>query len=183
MLLCLRKAGKDHTAMYWGKYNVTQSMFPPLHFYPSYCNGQCALLNRQAVEVKVNQNKQNKYHIHNRCLSGSEKIFNLRALLQKKNESILFDSLKWIKNDKKDFDSRGETKSFVLFLIHVGEWFYSWFWFILIPFDSFDSKVILICDSEWFYSFWFGLIFIRRESRFTRESWFTCESNRIKNQR
>ena len=55
MLLCLRKAGKDHTAMYWGKYNVTQSMFPPLHFYPSYCNGQCALLNRQAVEVKVKQ--------------------------------------------------------------------------------------------------------------------------------
>ena len=68
-------------------------------------------------------------------------------------------------------------------------------WFILIQFDfpywfdlihnSFWFLFILICDSNLFYLFWFGSILIRRESRFTRESWFTCESksNRIKNQR
>ena len=54
-----------------------------------------------------------------------------------------------------DFDSRGLSKSF---------FFYFWFWFIS------------ICDSIWFYSFWFGLILIRRESRFTRESGFSSES-------
>ena len=45
-----------------------------------------------------------------------------------------------------------------------------------ILFDFYYNIYILICDSIWFYSFWFGLILIRRESRFTRESWFICES-------
>ena len=48
--------------MYWGKYNVTQSMFPPLHFYPDYCNGQCALLNRPAVEARVSINYNNLFY-------------------------------------------------------------------------------------------------------------------------
>ena len=54
-----------------------------------------------------------------------------------------------------------------------------------IDFDSwllihFDTQFIGNFYSVWlaiqFYSFWFGLILIRRESRFTRESWFLCET-------
>ena len=76
-------------------------------------------------------------------------------------------------------------------------------WFILIQFDfDFDSLWFTIhLDFHSFLfaiqidslskrtnrndSFWFVLILILRESRFTRESWFTCvsKSNRIKNQR
>ena len=52
------------------------------------------------------------------------------------------------------------------------------FWLTLIH-NSFGFLFILINDSIWFYSFWFALILIRCESRFTRES----KSNRIKNQR
>ena len=94
---------------------------------------------------------------------------------------------------QKDFDSRGESKSFFfLFLIHVGESFYFCdsdpFWFTfkanIIHFYSQFIFIFIHFDLrfKWFYSFWFGLILIRRESRFTRESWFTCESksNRIK---
>ena len=66
-------------------------------------------------------------------------------------------------------------------VIHLGESFYFWFWFISIH-NSFWFLYILICDSILFYPFWFGLILIRRESRFTRESWFICET-KIKGKR
>ena len=92
-----------------------------------------------------------------------------------RTESIHFDSPKWIKNKKKK-----------------GSWFACLF-SILIPFDSLSKRTNRI-DSFWFsfifyfdliqfYSFWFGLLLIRREPRFTCESWLTCEfkSNRIKN--
>ena len=100
----------------------------------------------------------------------------------------------WLKNF---FDSQG----LFWFVIHLDESFYDnnlilihfdslskrknrldLFWFTSIH-NSFGFLFILIRDSIWFYSFWFGLILIRRESRFTRESWFTCKSksNRIKN--
>ena len=49
MMLCLRYSGQNHSALYWGKYNVTHDMFPPSYFFPDYCNGQCALINRHAV--------------------------------------------------------------------------------------------------------------------------------------
>ena len=49
MLLCLRSTGQNRSASYWGKYNVTYDMFPPSYYYPHYCNGQCALINRQAL--------------------------------------------------------------------------------------------------------------------------------------
>ena len=51
MLLCLRFAGQNHSALYWGKYNVTHEMYPPSYYYPDYCNGQCALINRPAIEA------------------------------------------------------------------------------------------------------------------------------------
>ena len=63
MLMCLRHTGKNHSALYWGKYNVTKGtlgqqeiylwkfveMFPPSYKYPDYCNGQCAVMNRKAL--------------------------------------------------------------------------------------------------------------------------------------
>ena len=49
-VICLRLAGADHGALYYGKYNVTQEMYPPFYRYPRYCNGQCSLLNRKALE-------------------------------------------------------------------------------------------------------------------------------------
>ena len=66
---------------------------------------------------------------------------------------------------------------------------------ILIHFDSLSKPTnridsiwfvfvfISICDSISFYSFWFDLILIRRESRFTRESWFVFESKIKSNQK
>ena len=43
--------------------------------------------------------------------------------------------------------------------------------------------MILIRYSIRFYSFWFDLILIRRETRFTRESWLICESKIKSNQK
>ena len=56
---------------------------------------------------------------------------------------------------------------------------------ILIHFDSqfLGYLFILICDSIWFYSYWFGFILIRRQSRFTRGSWFISESKIKSNQK
>ena len=71
----------------------------------------------------------------------------------------------------------------VLILKFAGQfWRTNWFWFTLIH-NSFGFLFILICDSIWFYSFWFDLILIRRESRITRESWFTCKSKIKSNQK
>ena len=33
-LFCLRLAGANTSAIYWGKYNVSREMYPPLHRYP-----------------------------------------------------------------------------------------------------------------------------------------------------
>ena len=105
---------------------------------------------------------------------------------------------------KNNFDSLGVSKSFFIFdsleritlffsLIHFDSvskrtnridsfWFTlillidSIYFTILLDFYSFWFVFILICDSIWFYSCWFGLILIRYESRFTRESWFTFQS-------
>ena len=57
-------------------------------------------------------------------------------------------------------------------------WF--WFWFTLIH-NSLD--IYSFCDSIWFYSYWFGFILIRRQSRFTRGSWFISESKIKSNQK
>ena len=51
MLMCLRHTGRNHGAIYWGKYNVTYEMFPPKYKYPDYCNGQCAVMNRKSLEA------------------------------------------------------------------------------------------------------------------------------------
>ncbi|CAG5081712.1 Oidioi.mRNA.OKI2018_I69.PAR.g9944.t1.cds [Oikopleura dioica] len=51
MIMCLRHTGRNHGAIYWGKYNVTYEMFPPKYKYPDYCNGQCAVMNRKSLEA------------------------------------------------------------------------------------------------------------------------------------
>ena len=88
-----------------------------------------------------------------------------------------FDSPKWMKIQKMILiREKYQNLSLLSFTWANHFIFYSdSFWFSLIH-DSFEFLIILICDSIRFYSFSFGLVKIRRESRFKRESWFTCES-------
>lgn len=73
MLMCLRNSGKNHSAKYWGKYNVTKEMFPPSFKYPDYCNGQCAVINRKAllaIEQQIQQTDINSFRIEDIYFTG-----------------------------------------------------------------------------------------------------------------
>lgn len=50
------------SAIYWGKYNVTREMYPPLHRYPRYCNGQCAMMNQKALAAIANETRKTSMH-------------------------------------------------------------------------------------------------------------------------
>ena len=50
-LVCFRISGKNHTAVGWGKYNLTSTMYDHRYAIPDYCNGQATLFNRKAIEL------------------------------------------------------------------------------------------------------------------------------------
>jgi len=54
-LICFRITGSNHSAVGWGKYNLTSSMYDHRYAIPDYCNGQAALLNRKAVVLIAEQ--------------------------------------------------------------------------------------------------------------------------------
>ena len=61
------------SAIYWGKYNVTRDMYPPLHRYPQYCNGQCTMMNQKALDQIANQTRNtalNNFRIEDLFYTG-----------------------------------------------------------------------------------------------------------------
>ena len=72
-MMCFRFAGKDHGPLYWGKYNLTHEMYPPQNFVPDYCNGQCAMLNRLAlekIESEIQVTQMNDFRIEDIYFTG-----------------------------------------------------------------------------------------------------------------
>ena len=87
----------------------------------------------------------------------------------------IVNSNEWLKYEKNSFFRVDESKIFQtprknMSVIQFDSDFDS-FWFT-IHFDSWFNLILFILNQN----FWYGLILFRRESRFTRESWFTCES-------
>ena len=44
-IICLRTTGRNHSAIGWGKYNLTNSMYDHKYMIPDYCNGQVRVQN------------------------------------------------------------------------------------------------------------------------------------------
>ena len=52
-IVCLRPSGFNHTALTWGKYNLTTSMYDQQYRLPEYCNGQATVFNKKAISKLV----------------------------------------------------------------------------------------------------------------------------------
>lgn len=52
-IVCLRPSGFNHTALTWGKYNLTTSMYDQQYRLPEYCNGQATVFNKKAISTLV----------------------------------------------------------------------------------------------------------------------------------
>lgn len=52
-IVCLRPSGYNHSALTWGKYNLTTNMYDQQYRLPEYCNGQATVFNKKAISKLV----------------------------------------------------------------------------------------------------------------------------------